>query len=89
MQQESTKEHYFENAKIARFDAQLASKVKEIIENQWGKHLADIKDLSVGQFHERLVRQNQISYRPTNRFVLQAYFFTATEPRRITFTLTA
>ena len=76
------------NAKISSFNASLAEKVREIIEEQWGKRLVDVKDLSVGQFHERLVQRGSVSYRPANRFILQAQFFTAREPRWSTFSLT-
>jgi hypothetical protein len=74
---------------IDHLDTLLASKIKEIIEGQWGRHLEDVKDLSVGQFHERLVQAGRVSYKPVNRFILQAMFRTTREPRRLIFSLTA
>lgn len=68
-------------------DTTLASKVKEIIETHWGKRLADLQSLSIGQFYERLVRDEGVSYQPTNRYVLHAQFRYAREPRRVTFTI--
>ncbi|HLG63065.1 MAG TPA: hypothetical protein VKY19_14090 [Ktedonosporobacter sp.] len=71
-------------------DAALSSKVKEIIETQWGKNMADLQDLYVGQFHERIEEGgDNVSYRPTNRYVLRAKFPHARDPRRIIFTLAA
>lgn len=70
-------------------DAALSSKVKEIIEKQWGKRVADLQDIYVGQFHERLVEGDDVSYRSTNRYVLRAKFHYTREPRRIIFSLTA
>jgi hypothetical protein len=69
-------------------DAALSGKIKEIIENQWGKRVEDLQNIYVGQFHERLVEDGQVSYRTSNRYVLQAKFHYAQEPRRIIFNLT-
>ena len=74
---------------IDDLDPHLASKIKEIIEEQWGKHLTDIKDLHVKQFYERRVLGGRISYTPVNRFVLYAQFHKAREPRRLTFSVIA
>lgn len=68
-------------------DATLASKVKEVIETHWGKRLTDLQYLSIGQFYERLVVGEGVSYQPTNRYVLHAQFRYAREPRRATFTI--
>ena len=76
-------------ASIDDMDTPLADKIREIIEGQWGKRLADVKDLSVEQFYERLILNGRVSYKPVNRFVMQAMFRTAREPRRLTFSLTA
>ncbi|HEY1348484.1 MAG TPA: hypothetical protein VGF67_02520 [Ktedonobacteraceae bacterium] len=75
------------SSKIEGLDTSLASKVREIIEGQWGRCLEDIKDWYVGQFHERLVEGDQVSYKPTNRFLLQVRFIAARYPRRTTFSL--
>jgi hypothetical protein len=69
-------------------DATLSRKVRDIIENQWGKRVEDLQDLHVGQFYERLVEDGQVSYRPVNRYVLQATFRYAQQPRRVIFRLT-
>lgn len=70
-------------------DAALSSKVREVIEKQWGKRVADLQDLYVGRFYERLVEEDgQVSYRPANRYVLRAKFYYAREPQQITFSLT-
>lgn len=68
-------------------DATVASKVREIIEGQWGKNVADLQDFYIGQFYERLVHDEIVSYQPTNRYVLRALFRYAREPRRVTFTI--
>lgn len=68
-------------------DTAVASKVREIIEQQWGKSLADLQDLSIGQFYERRLHDATICYQPTNRYVLWVQFRYAREPRRITFTI--
>ena len=70
-------------------DTLLASRVKEIIEGQWGKRLTDVKNLRVEQFYERRVLGGRVSYKPVNRFVLYAQFHKAREPRRLTFSVTA
>lgn len=67
-------------------DATLASKVKEIIETHWRKHLADIQYLSIGRFYERRLEGEVVSYQPTNRYVLRAQFRHAREPRQAIFT---
>ena len=70
------------------FDPVLSSKVREIIEGQWGKCMADVQNLSVGRFYERLLRDGEhVSYRPTNRYILRVRFFYARDQRRILFTL--
>ena len=74
---------------IDSLDAALSSKVREIIEGQWGKRLADLQKLQVGQFYERLIQDGQVSYRPTSLYVLHAKFRFAREPRRVTFNVTA
>lgn len=76
-------------SRIASLDPRLAKKIREIIEDQWGKRIEDIKYLSIEQFYERIVQQGRVSYKPTNRFMLQAKFPTAREPRRVTFSLPA
>ena len=69
-------------------DAALSSKVREVIERQWGKRMADLQDLYLGQFHERLVEEDgQVSYRPANRYVLRAKFHYARELQQTTFSL--
>jgi hypothetical protein len=47
---------------INDLDTLLASKIKEIIEEQWGKSLTDVKNLRVEQFYERRVMGGQVSY---------------------------
>ncbi|HTK08616.1 MAG TPA: hypothetical protein VL485_15720 [Ktedonobacteraceae bacterium] len=76
-------------ANIDDLDTLLASKVKDIIERQWGKSLTDIKHLSVEQFYERRIVGGQVSYKPINRFVIYAQFHTAKDPRRLTFSVSA
>jgi hypothetical protein len=76
------------NAVLEGLDPALLNKVRDIIEKQWGKHIADLQALRIGQFYERLVQESgQVSYRPTNRYVLRAEFRYAREPRRVTFTI--
>ncbi|HZO73364.1 MAG TPA: hypothetical protein VFB60_14285 [Ktedonobacteraceae bacterium] len=70
-------------------DTALSSKVKEIVETQWGKNMVDLQDLYVGQFHERIEEGNEVSYRPTNRYVLRVKFPHTRDPRKIIFTLAA
>jgi hypothetical protein len=72
---------------VGSHDATLASKVKEIIEKQWGKHLADIQYLSIRRFYERCLADEVVSYQPTNCYVLRAQFWYAREPRQAIFTL--
>jgi len=75
------------SAIIDNLDPAVSSKVREIIEEQWGKSLEDLKDLNVGQLHERLIKDDLILYRPTNRYVLRVQFRYAPEPRRIIFNI--
>ena len=75
------------SATLDGLDATLASKVREIIEGQWGKRLADIQSLSIGRFYERRVESEVVSYQPTNRYVLHVRFRYAPEVRRTIFTL--
>jgi hypothetical protein len=76
------------SATLDGLDAAVAGKVGEIIERQWGKSLADIQHLHLGRFYERRIQKNgQVSYQPTNRYVLRAQFRYAREPRQVTFTI--
>ena len=77
------------SATLDSLDAALSSKVREIIEGHWGKCVADLNDIHIGQFYERLIQDDQVLYRPTSRYVLRAKFRHAREPRRVTFCLTA
>lgn len=77
------------SATLASLDTALSSKVREIIEGQWGKRIADLHDLQIGRFYERLIQGEQVLYRPTSRYVLRAKFRYAREPWRVTFNLTA
>lgn len=74
-------------AEYGGIDATLSSRVKEIIEGQWGKRMEDVRDLRVGQLHERVIQADRVSYKPINSFLLQVQFFTASSPRRTAFTL--
>ena len=74
------------SALLDGIDPALASKVREIIENQWGKNVADLQYLSIGQFYERQTQGDVVSYQSTNRYVLWVQFRFAREPRRTIFT---
>lgn len=70
---------------IDSLEASVLGKVKEIIEQQWGKQLADIRELYIGRFYERLMQGEIVSYRSTNRYVLRMQFTYAREPRHTLF----
>lgn len=76
-------------AKIDELDSPLASKVLEIIEGNWNKHLEEVKDLSLEQLYQRLVQDNRVSYRSTNMFVLEAKFYNRRDTCRMKFTILA
>jgi hypothetical protein len=75
------------SAALDDLDALLASKIKEIIELHWRKHLGDIQSLSLGQFYERRVQNGMVSYHTTHRYILRVRFRYAPEARRATFML--
>jgi len=51
------------NTMLNSLDIALLSKVKEIIEKQWGKHIGDIRDIAVGQYYERLSEERYLTGR--------------------------
>jgi hypothetical protein len=77
------------HAVIEGLDAPLASKVKGIIEEQWGKRVVDVKDIYLSRLYMRMEIEGSISYQPTNRYILDVLFRAARDYRQERFNLSA
>jgi hypothetical protein len=76
------------SALLSSIDAAVLSKVKEIIEGKLKKSIAELEDLRISQFYERLVNQNTVYYEPGPLYVLDAIFLHARNVQHVTFSLT-